>query len=330
MTTTGRTALVIGASGGVGGETARALARRGWRIRALARNAHEAAARAEAAGDRWDWTAGDAMDGASVRTAAEGASLIVHAANPQGYRNWAGLVLPMIDNTIAAARASGARVLLPGTVYNYGPDAFPVLAEDAPQHPTTRKGAIRVEMEARLARAAEAGVRSLVLRAGDYFGPRPGQSWFSQGMVKPGAPIKALSLAGAPGVGHTWAYLPDVGETFARLAEREADLEPFARFQFRGFWDQDGFGMVRAVRGVAGDPAIKARRMPWGLMGLLAPFNETVHEMMEIRSLWRTPIRLDNARLVAFLGAEPATPLEQAVQATLRGLGCLSPEPAQR
>ena len=37
----------------------------------------------------------------------------MHAVNPSGYRNWATLVLPMIENTIAAARISGARVLLP-------------------------------------------------------------------------------------------------------------------------------------------------------------------------------------------------------------------------
>jgi hypothetical protein len=34
--------------------------------------------------------------------------------------------MPMIENTIAAARSSGARILFPGTIYNYGPDAFPV------------------------------------------------------------------------------------------------------------------------------------------------------------------------------------------------------------
>ena len=50
----------------------------------------------------------------------------------------------MLDNTIAAARAAGATIVLPGTVYNYGPDAGDVLREDAPQHPTTRKGAIQV------------------------------------------------------------------------------------------------------------------------------------------------------------------------------------------
>jgi nucleoside-diphosphate-sugar epimerase len=65
------------------------------------------------------------MDGAAVAAAARGATVIVHAVNPPGYRNWNTVVLPMLDNSIAAARANGAQVLLPGTVYNYGPDSFP-------------------------------------------------------------------------------------------------------------------------------------------------------------------------------------------------------------
>ena len=60
----------------------------------------------------------------------------------------------MIDNIIAAARASRAPILLPGTVYNYRPDAFPVLCEDSPQHPATRKCAIRVELVRRLEEAS--------------------------------------------------------------------------------------------------------------------------------------------------------------------------------
>ena len=45
--------------------------------------------------------------------------------------------------------------------------------------------------------------------------------------------------------------------------------------------------------------------------------------MQEMRYLWQTPLRLDNQRLLATLGHEPHTPLEQAVEATLVGLGCL-------
>jgi hypothetical protein len=38
----------------------------------------------------------------------------------------------MIENMIAAAKDSSARILLPGTIYNYGLDAFPILKEDSP------------------------------------------------------------------------------------------------------------------------------------------------------------------------------------------------------
>jgi hypothetical protein len=44
---------------------------------------------------------------------------------------------------LGAARANGARIVLPGTVYNFGPDAFPDLRETSPQNPVTAKGRIR-------------------------------------------------------------------------------------------------------------------------------------------------------------------------------------------
>ena len=62
---------------------------------------------------------------------------------------------------------------------------------------------------------------------------------------------------------------------------------------------------------------------PWWLLNWAAPFVVTVREMQEMRYLWQTPLRLDNQRLLATLGHEPHTPLEQAVEVTLVGLGCL-------
>src|SRR5476649_897066 len=178
MSNTSPTALILGATGGIGGAVAQRLLADGWKIKALHRNA-AAQAQAGAHAGRIDWLQGDAMHRDDVVGAAQGVSLIVHAVNPPGYRNWAGLVLPMMDNSIAAARASGARIVLPGTVYNYGPNAFPVLRESSSQEPLTHKGAIRVELERRLQAASSEGVRSLIVRAGDFFGPGSnGNSWF--------------------------------------------------------------------------------------------------------------------------------------------------------
>ena len=311
-----RTALILGATGGAGGEIAAALLRRGWEVRALVRDAARPGLSTQI-----EWRTGDAMNGADVVGAAHGAAVIVHAVNPPGYRDWQKLVLPMLDNTIAAARAAGARIVLPGTVYNYGPDALPLLREDSPQQPLTRKGAIRVQLERRLQQASTDGVRSLILRCGDFFGPHAGNNWFAA-MVKPGRPARSISYPGQLELRHAWAYLPDVGETVARLLERDNELAPFERFHFGGHW-VDGFAMTDAVRRVMNNPKIPARAFPWWLATLASPFVTLFRELREMRYLWQEPLQLDNRKLVAFLGSEPHTELDQAVGETLRGLGCM-------
>ena len=316
------TALVLGATGGIGGEMVRQLLAAGWQVRALSRGEPPSPRN-----DGVTWLRGDAMAGADVLAASAGCSVIVHAVNPPGYRDWDKLVLPMLDNTIAAAQAQGATIVLPGTVYNYGDDAFPVLTEESPQHPATRKGAIRVELEARLERAASAGkARVLIVRAGDFFGPHAGNSWFAQGLVKPGQPVRSITYPGKQGIGHQWSYLPDVARTMVALLAMRDSLPPFARFHLAGHWDHDGRQMTDAIARVVaqatgGTPRVKA--FAWWLMALAAPFVVTLRELREMRYLWQTPVRMDNAKLLAALGHEPHTPLEAAVKATLKGMGNL-------
>ena len=313
-----RTALVLGATGGIGGEVARRLATGGWAVRAL----HRDPSRERADGPEVTWVQGDAMDAPAVAEAARGTELIVHAVNPPGYRHWDRLVLPMIDNSIAAAERTGARVLLPGTVYNFGRDAGLRPDEDAPQHAPSRKGAIRVEMERRLRVASTRGVRSLIVRAGDFFGPRVGNSWFAQGLVKPGRLLAAVTDPGRRSVGHQWAYLPDVAETMVRLVERPEPRAAFEVFHMDGHWDADGTRMIEAIRTAAGRP-LPVRRFPWWLVTCAAPVVPLFREMREMRYLWRTPLHMENGRLRAALGTEPHTPLDEAVRVTLHGLGCL-------
>lgn len=314
--------LVLGATGGIGGEVARQLAAGGWQVIALTRDVEKARRQS---GD-FIWVQGDAMNRADVLAAASGCSVIVHGVNPPGYRRWAELVLPMIDNSIAAAIAEGATIVLPGTVYNYGPDAFPLVDEDAPQHPQTRKGAIRVEMERRLLDASQHGARVSIVRAGDFFGARAANSWFSQGLVKPGKPVGTVSYPGAPGVAHQWAYLPDVARTMVQLLERREGLPPFARFHLAGHVDADGTQMVEAIRRVVArrtGPQPRVGNFPWWLLKMAAPFVVTFRELQEMRYLWQTPLLLNNHRLLQTLGNEPHTPLDEAVEATLIGMGNL-------
>ena len=314
--------LVLGATGGIGGEVARQLRDAGWEVRALRRAADQPTEQKHGI----TWVRGDALSREDVAAAAKGCSVIVHAVNPPGYRRWSELVLPMLDNTIAAAAAERATVVLPGTVYNFGPDALPSVTERSPQNPITRKGAIRVEMEKRLEAFAATRGRALIVRAGDFFGPRAGNSWFSQGLIKPSLPIAKITYPGVPGMGHQWAYLPDVARTVVKLLDRRDSLERFAIFHMKGHWDHDGAQMTRAIQRVVAhrtgvEPTVAG--FPWWFIRLAAPFVTTFREMLEMRYLWHLPLRMDNAPLVSLIGAEPHTPLDQAVESSLIGLGCL-------
>lgn len=321
------TICILGLTGGVGGAIGDALLRHGYSVRAPVRDP-------AAASHRWSQREGvtilpgDAMDADDVLRAADGCSAIVHAVNPPGYQRWGELVLPMIDNTIAAARATGARIVLPGTIYNFDPARTPVLGEYSPQKPRSEKGRIRREMERRLEEAAGDSCRALILRAGDFFGPGARASWFSQSLVAPGRPVRRLVNPGK-GVGHSWAYLPDLAETFARLIAMDDRLRPFERVQLEGTWDADGSLLPTTIRQVVGRP-VPEYAFPWWLMRALAPFGGFPAAVREVEAYWRHPVRLDNSHLVELLGQEPRTPLGDAIRATLSAAGNLddAPQPA--
>lgn len=315
-------ALVLGATGGVGGAMASALRRHGWTVRGMARDADAAAERHP----DFEWVSGDAMNRDDVMAAARHAAVIVHAVNPPHYRNWDRVVLPMIDNTIAAARLTGARIVLPGTIYNFDPAKTPLISATTPQNPHSRKGAIRVALESRLKDAAPE-VRTLILRAGDFFGPGARSNWFSQAMVAPGKPVSRV-VKMTRGPGHSWAYLPDLAEAAATLIDLDARLAPFESVQFEGYYDASGFGLIDAIGNAARTP-IKTVGFPWWLMHVLSPFGGFPGEASELAQYWRHPVKLDNKRLVEIIGEEPRTPLDIAMRTTLVGLGCLADNPAQ-
>jgi len=114
------------------------LRERGWSVRAIAPRCRADGRRGTGRhflgpGRR------DAARGCSWRRRA-GVSLIVHAVNPPGYRNWGELVLPMLENTHRGRPVHPERGFCsPARSYNYGPDAFADIDETSPQNPMTRK-----------------------------------------------------------------------------------------------------------------------------------------------------------------------------------------------
>ena len=169
--------LVTGATGFTGGHLARALAARGYEVRALARDpASPAAAELKPAGVAL--IRGDLRDAASIEAAARGVDVIYHVAAV--YRQ-AGLPssayhdinAAAVGRVVDAAAKSGARrVVHCSTVGVHGDIEHPPANEDAPFRPGDIYQATKIEGE-HVARAAAArtGVEVTIVRPTGIYGP---------------------------------------------------------------------------------------------------------------------------------------------------------------
>lgn len=301
-----KTALVMGITGGFGGHVAQALARRGYSIRALMRDPANLPQRFKGA----EVVRGDAAKIEDVRDAADGVDLVVYGINPAKYR-WAGVVLPLLENTARIAEEKNLTVVFPGNVYVFDPKDGPLFNEKTPHHPVSRKGQMRKEMEARLKTASENGARIIIIRMGDFIGDNLTSAWL-QFLVKSTKKGYALAAAGDQDLIHTWAFLPDVGRTVAGLVEKKETLETFSVFHFRGY--QVSFNDIKQAMEQGSGRPVSIGSFPWIALQLLSPFNKMFKELLEMRYLWQQEINLDQTKLESTLGnAIPHTPLTEAL-----------------
>ena len=316
------TVLILGARGRFGLAAARAFADAGWRV--VAHMRPEAVA--PISHPSIHWINADLNDTAAIVAATQQASVVVHALNPAyTHKAWRAEVLPMMDRAIAIARQLGATLMMPGNVYNFGALMPAVLREDTPQVAQTVKGQIRIAMEQKLQRC---GVRGIVIRAGDFFGSGTG-TWFDAVSVKD---IRqgAFTSPGGLNTATAWAYLPDLAQTFVKLANERASLKSFEVFHFKGTsltaqqW-LDGLTPIAREQGwLRANASVKFKRMPWLAIRLGSLFVPSWAALLEMRYLWDTPHQLDNARLVQLIGQEPHTRLDHALRQSLVDLGYMA------
>ena len=279
-----RTVLILGASGKIGRHSQAAFARAGWHVKTWNRHTED------------------------LREAARGVDVIVNGLNPPAYHDWARLVPAYTAQVIEAAKASGATVIVPGNVYNFGARGGE-WSESSPHEPNTRKGRIREEME----RAYEAsGVRTIVLRAGNFIDPARTDDVMSLLFLRT---LKngRITLAGDPGAMQAYCFLPDWAEAAVGLAERRAELSVFEDVPFPGhaFTAED----LRVFLSQELGRPLGFAQLPWWAFTALRPFWELAREMLEMRYLWSTPHTLSGAKFARLLPEFRATPLADVMRA---------------
>jgi nucleoside-diphosphate-sugar epimerase len=304
--------LVLGATGRFGAAACEAFRLAGWGVTAQVRP--RAAARAPRGSEILETN-----DRAKVVEAARGTDIVVHALNPR-YTDWHKVALPMAYSAIEAAETAGATLMFPGNVYNYGSPLPAVIDTTTPMHPSARKGALRVEIEGRMREAAERGMRTIIVRAGDFFGGGRG-SWLDLVIAKDLA-RGHITYPGPLDIVHTWAYLPDLVAAFVQLAEIREKLGVFESFGFPGHavsGHDFTFAIKKALRR---DFEVKA--MSWWLIHALRSIVPMSRELSEMAYLWRESHAIAGGKLQAAIGVVPHTPLDVAMAGALRELGAKS------
>lgn len=305
------TIAVLGANGRLSNVAARAFQAAGYQVIAITRSGK---ARGLSGVEQ---RAADAMDRDGLIRATRGADFIFNGLNPP-YTQWSSQVLPMGENVLAAADKHGAVHLFPGNVYNYGRAIPTHVTDSTPRSAETRKGRIRIQLENLFEKAAaDRAVRTIVLRAGDFYGTDGTGSWFDQVIAKK-IDKGVFTYPGPGNVPHCWAYLPDLAQAFVRLADKADDLPVYSRYLFAGH-TMTGDDLKRHCETAVGHP-LKSAGMPWPLLRLLGLVVPMLREVSEMAYLWDRPHQLEGSALEAAIGALPQSEPKIAVAQALADL----------
>ena len=303
--------LIVGAKGRFGRAAITAFFDAGWNVRAFARSWENQTLPAGVG-----LTTGNAFDTAALANAAQGCEVIVNALNPI-YTHWRRDLPRLTFSVIQAARMSGATVMLPGNVYNYGEGMPETLDEGTPHRPTSRKGRLRMEMEHSYAKAASLGMQTIILRAGDFIGRETTGNWFDSQIAAKVGEGKVMYPGPLDRV-HSWAYLPDIARAMVGLAEKRGELAKFEQFGFPGF-GLTGQQLIDALQRVSGR-TLQINGFPWPLVRISGLFVPLMRELVEMSYLWRTSHAISGGKLAACLPDFKATPLDVAIADAIGGV----------
>jgi nucleoside-diphosphate-sugar epimerase len=303
---------VIFGTGAIGLATLEALRRRGERVRLVNRSGTAPVP------DDVEILGGDASDPAFAAAAAQGAQVVYQTLNPP-YHRWMELFPGLQASVLAAAQATGARLVSMENVYMYGHPGGRPLTETRPYGAHTKKGRLRARMASELLAAHQAGrVQVAIGRASDYFGPRGGAQSNLGDRVFPAALTgKTATVLGDPDQPHTYTYIPDIGEGLAVLGGHpdapgevwHLPNDPDTRTTRQ---------LVDSIYRLAGQPKTKLRGTPTLLLRAVGVINPTVRELVELQYEFQDPFIVDSTKIATKLDVH-ATPLDQALADTLAG-----------
>jgi nucleoside-diphosphate-sugar epimerase len=297
--------VVLGANGGTGAAIVAELRSRGLPVRTVTRHAAPA--------EGIENAVADLSDPDATARAVSGAAVVYHAAQPS-YHRWVDEFPAINRSVIAGAAATGARLVFADNLYVYGPGAS-VMTEATPTMATDKKGRLRMQLADELMAASDSGELEVVIgRSSDYLGPGGRNSALGEPLFGAALGSGSVRWIGSTDVPHSVAYLPDMAQALVTLALSDAAVGRIWHLPTCGApTGRELCAIISAVLGT--DVSVQAT--PKWILRLVGLTKPPAREMADIYYQWDAPFVSSDAEFQAAFGPLEATPLKEAVAATL-------------
>ncbi|OBI20788.1 hypothetical protein A5713_13565 [Mycobacterium sp. E2497] len=300
------TAVVFGAGSGLGGEIARQYAAQGRPVRGVTRSGTGIPEGVEN-------HRADLLNRSAAIAACRKASVIHLAANV-AYPDWLSTFPVMVDNAIAAAQDTAAKLVFTDNLYAYGP-VDGRFDERTPERPVGPKEKLRARLGRSLLEAhADGRARVTIGRVSDYYGPEARMSLPDELIIGPLSRGRNPIWFAPLNLPHTFAYSVDTAKALIVLGDDEradgriwhtpADVTlPVSDF-------------VALAGKVAGRP-LRPIRLPAVTTHLMALFDRRLRGYSELEHQRTRPWVVDHSAFDHTFGPLPVTRHEEAIRRTI-------------
>jgi len=302
-----KTAIVIGASGGMGYALVNELAKREIQVKAFSRNKEKLNALFQ---EHKNITiiSGDVFNEQELMKAAKGVDVIFHAISFP-YQDWEDRHMQCLDILIRVAQKQQAKIALVDNIYAYGRQAT-IVTEEAKKEPHTKKGKIRLAMENKL---KDSNIPSLIVHMPDLYGPNAENTILYE-TLKSVVKGKKANFVGNMKVAREFLYTFDGAEAMIGLALRPDTYNQ--NWNVPAVQAITGEQLVTILREITGYSK-EVRTISKAMIRFIGIFSPFMKEMVEMMYLTEKPVILSGEKYEKEIGILPRTSYKVGLQETV-------------
>lgn len=233
-------------------------------------------------------------------------------------RVWQETWPPFVKAVIEGCEVHGAKLVFFDNVYMYDQQSIPMMTEESPINPPSKKGMVRKEIYEMVMEAIEQKrITALVARAADFYGPDNKNSALGQMVANNFKEGKKAQTFGDPTKIHTYTFTPDAAKATALLGNTSDAYNqvwhlPTTKVPVTGLQWIDLFAKEFGV-------APRIQQVPNWLLHVLGWFIPVMREFPEMMYQYDRDYIFDSSKFEKRFGWGAIAP-EEGVKAMVKGM----------